>query len=175
MPDVSPALPVAGQPNATEEPKIITALGQLVAAVNDVDSDQLQGALANALGVNSGATTRRGRNAPATTEITVTSATFVTHANDADITVTQPSLGVTLLIASVDGHGANGNGPQVGVRVDGVTNVPLGSFSGNSYSTLNTIVPQDRPGAHTYRFVYTVNTGTAFFATRSLCVVTLGF
>jgi hypothetical protein len=77
MPDISPSIPVVGQPNSTEEPKIVTALTQLVAAVNDVDSAQitdgavqaadLQSTLADALGVNTG-TIRRGKSIIATTE-----------------------------------------------------------------------------------------------------------
>lgn len=41
MPDINPALPIIGQPDATEDPKVVTALTQLVAAVNDVDSAQI--------------------------------------------------------------------------------------------------------------------------------------
>lgn len=48
-PDISPSIPVVGQPNSTEEPKLVTALTQLVAAVNDVDSAQLAVAVAQAL------------------------------------------------------------------------------------------------------------------------------
>jgi hypothetical protein len=36
-PDINPSIPIAGQPNSSEEPKIVTALTQLVAAVNNVD------------------------------------------------------------------------------------------------------------------------------------------
>jgi hypothetical protein len=41
MPDINPSIPVIGQPDSTEEPKVVTALTQLVAAVNDVDSAQI--------------------------------------------------------------------------------------------------------------------------------------
>jgi hypothetical protein len=41
-PDINPSLPVVGQPNSSEEVKIPTALSQLVAAVNDVDSAQIK-------------------------------------------------------------------------------------------------------------------------------------
>jgi hypothetical protein len=41
MPDIAPSLPVVGQPDATEAPKIVTALSQLIAAVNNVDTDQI--------------------------------------------------------------------------------------------------------------------------------------
>jgi hypothetical protein len=41
MPDINPSLPVVGQPDSTEEPKVVTALSQLIAAVNDVDSAQI--------------------------------------------------------------------------------------------------------------------------------------
>jgi hypothetical protein len=41
MPDINPSMPIIGQPNATEEAKVLTALTQLVAAVNDVDSAQI--------------------------------------------------------------------------------------------------------------------------------------
>ena len=41
MPDINPSLPIIGQPNSTEEPKVVTALSQLIAAVNDVDSAQI--------------------------------------------------------------------------------------------------------------------------------------
>jgi microcystin-dependent protein len=47
VPDINPSIPIIGQPDATEEPKVVTALSQLIAAVNDVDSDQIQdGAIA---------------------------------------------------------------------------------------------------------------------------------
>lgn len=41
MPKINPSLPVVGQPDSTEEPKIVTALSQLVSAVDNVDSDQI--------------------------------------------------------------------------------------------------------------------------------------
>lgn len=41
MPDINPSIPVAGQPNSTEEPKIVTALTQLVGAVNNLDTANL--------------------------------------------------------------------------------------------------------------------------------------
>lgn len=41
-PDINPSIPIVGQPNSSEEPKVVTALTQLVAAVNDVDSAQIQ-------------------------------------------------------------------------------------------------------------------------------------
>lgn len=41
-PDINPSLPIVGQPDSSEEPKIVTALSQLIAAVNDVDSAQIQ-------------------------------------------------------------------------------------------------------------------------------------
>jgi len=80
MPDISPSIPVVGQSNATEEPKIVTALTQLVAAVNDVDSAQitdgviqdvdLQSALLDKLGVSAGVTVRRGKSIIAASEST---------------------------------------------------------------------------------------------------------
>jgi hypothetical protein len=78
VPDINPSIPVVGQPDATEEPKIVTALTQIVAALNDVDSAQitdgvvqsedLQSALNDKLGVSAGATVRRGKSIIATTE-----------------------------------------------------------------------------------------------------------
>jgi hypothetical protein len=78
MPDINPSIPVVGQPDATEEPKIVTALTQLVAAVNDVDSAQitdgviqsedLQSALNDKLGLSAGTTVRRGVSIIAATE-----------------------------------------------------------------------------------------------------------
>lgn len=41
MPIINPSLPTTGQPNSSEEPKIVTALSQLVGAVNNVDGTQL--------------------------------------------------------------------------------------------------------------------------------------
>lgn len=38
MPDINPSIPVVGQPDSTEEPKIVTALQSIVAAVNDIDA-----------------------------------------------------------------------------------------------------------------------------------------
>lgn len=76
-PQINPSIPIAGQPNLSEEPKIVTALSQLVAAVNNVDAAQivdgtitateLAAAVADALGVNT-ATIRRGKSIIAATE-----------------------------------------------------------------------------------------------------------
>jgi hypothetical protein len=38
---INPSIPVVGQPNSSEEPKIVTALTQLVGAVNNIDSSQI--------------------------------------------------------------------------------------------------------------------------------------
>lgn len=48
-PDINPSIPVVGQPNSSEEPKIVTALTQLVAAVNNVDTAQLADAAVTAV------------------------------------------------------------------------------------------------------------------------------
>ncbi len=42
VPDINPSLPQVGQPDSTEEPKVVTALTQLIAAVNNVDTDQIE-------------------------------------------------------------------------------------------------------------------------------------
>jgi hypothetical protein len=80
MGDINPSIPVVGQPDATEEPKIVTAFGQIVAAVNDIDSANitdgviqdvdLQSALLDKLGVSAATTTRRGKSIIATAEST---------------------------------------------------------------------------------------------------------
>lgn len=41
MADINPSLPVAGQPNSSEEPKIITALSQIIATINNLDTANL--------------------------------------------------------------------------------------------------------------------------------------
>lgn len=41
MPDISPSIPIVGQPNSSEEPKIVTALGSIVATINNLDKDNL--------------------------------------------------------------------------------------------------------------------------------------
>lgn len=78
VPQINPGLPIVGQPDSTEEPKVVTALSQLIAAVNGVDSAQiadgaiqpadLQSTLLDALGVTAGGTVRRGKSIVATTE-----------------------------------------------------------------------------------------------------------
>jgi hypothetical protein len=77
-PAINPSLPIPGQPNATEEPKIVTALSQIVAAVNAVDSsnivdgtiapDDLQSALLDKLGASSASVVRRGQSSIVTQE-----------------------------------------------------------------------------------------------------------
>jgi hypothetical protein len=41
MAAINPSLPIAGQPNSSEEPKIPTALSQLVATINNLDTANL--------------------------------------------------------------------------------------------------------------------------------------
>jgi hypothetical protein len=41
MTQINPSLPIVNQPNSTEEPKIPVALGQIVGAVNNIDSSQI--------------------------------------------------------------------------------------------------------------------------------------
>jgi hypothetical protein len=78
MGDINPSLPVVGQPDSTEEPKIVTALTQLIAAVNNVDTDQItdgaitEGLLATALqqklGLNDATQVGRGKSIITATE-----------------------------------------------------------------------------------------------------------
>jgi hypothetical protein len=103
MTQVNPSLPVVGQPDATEEPKIVTALSQIVGAVNNVDSSQitdgvvqpedLQSVLNDKLGISAGATVRRGKSIIATTE---------SRSNTAYGTLTTPDR-VTGIVLPTDG------------------------------------------------------------------------
>lgn len=48
MPDINPSIPIIGQPDSTEEPKVVTALTQLVAEVNErVEESELSDRDAN--------------------------------------------------------------------------------------------------------------------------------
>lgn len=70
-PDINPSIPIVGQPNSSEEPKVVNALTQLVGAVNNVDSDQIadgtiaagdiSSSLADFLALTVAGTTRRGK------------------------------------------------------------------------------------------------------------------
>jgi hypothetical protein len=78
VPVINPTLPIVGQPNATEEPKIVTALSQLVATINAIDSsniadgsilpDDMQSAFLDKLGASSASVIRRGQSSIVTTE-----------------------------------------------------------------------------------------------------------
>jgi hypothetical protein len=78
MPDINPSIPIPGQPNASEEPKIPTALSQIVATLNNLDDDNiaaaglsaesLTSAVSAALGLNQNGAIRRGKSIIATSE-----------------------------------------------------------------------------------------------------------
>jgi hypothetical protein len=41
MADINPSLPIVGQPNSSEEPKVTTALSQVIATINALDTANL--------------------------------------------------------------------------------------------------------------------------------------
>ena len=60
MPDINPSIPVVGQPDSTEEPKIVTALQSIVSTINALDTDNIvAGAITTALLADSAATSRK--------------------------------------------------------------------------------------------------------------------
>lgn len=185
-------LPTIGQPNSTEDSKVRSALSELQTILGgNIDATNLATVIAQYTGITTGGVSRRGYS-KATAEAGITSTAYVTDAGDADITVAQPAVGITLLIASVALHGSAWTSPgpvtgsstaRVGVRIDNSApgDVTLGTTSSASYVGVNTVFPVDQPGTHTYRFIYNTSQmggtsgGTSFFSSRVLGVVTLGF
>lgn len=147
MADIAPPTPTVGQPNSTEEPKIVTAINQLVGAVNDVEATQLASALAQVLGVSQAGTARRGKAIIPGAE-TRANAAYGTLATPDSVTVVLPTDGLifvgysSLWKMSVAGTafatifvGANQ------LKTPGSNSVPLvieTSMSGNFYGPLGT-------------------------------------
>lgn len=138
---------------------------------------QLATSFIDAVGVNT-QVARRGRFS-ASAQITTTSPTNAPTTNpaDADVVVTQPANGLTLICTQVDMHGDSVNTfGAASVRIDGSpgSEVAGATVQGNAYGTTRTVIPLFNPGSHAYRFVYGTSGTTAFFATRTLFVVTFG-
>jgi hypothetical protein len=186
MADIAPPIPTVGQPDSTEEPKIVTALNALVGAVNNVEADQLHAVLAAALGVSQAGTTRRGYAEVLTSQST-TSASYVDLATAGpSVTVNVPTNGLVLVVAQADITAPAG---QADVALTGDALTPSGIldhtgtlltlYTGpfGATSTRQQAQPYTFPassGNRTFKLQYTVAVGTGTFANRKLWVWTLG-
>lgn len=90
MPDVNLNLPIIGQDDSTEEPKVLQALTDLQDAVNSLDVENLSTDAAATLGVGA---TGRGKSIIATEE-SRTNTAYGTLATPDSVTVTMPTDGL---------------------------------------------------------------------------------
>ncbi|SRR6266487_813148 len=94
-------LPVIGQPNATEDPKTLTALTTIQTGINgNIDETNMPTATLQRLGLNSGSQVGRGKTNIATTEST-SSASYVTLTTPDQVTgIVLPTDGVIAVLFS---------------------------------------------------------------------------
>lgn len=182
MAQINPSLPVVGLSDSTEDPKIVTALSQILALVNGgLDEANLAATLLDKLGATGGGTTRRGFTLVATSETTA-STTFVDLATvGPSATVTVPTNGLVLCVASADEGTTTGGTLAASIQVVRGA-VSLGTFSqtnGPALATMTSTVFVDVPaaGAQTYKLQYKSSSGAATqtFANRKLWVVAMSF
>lgn len=165
MPDINPSIPVVGQPNSTEEPKVVTALTQLIAAVNNVDTDQIAdgtivtadlGALAVTapkIGVLPRCRVFRSTAQAITTATSTAIAAFDSETHDTDTMhdlvtntgrITVKTAGAYVFGGSAElGPSSAGAGPtrQIAIRLNGATFIAISDHpANNSFGTRMRVV-----------------------------------
>lgn len=148
---INPSLPIVNQPDSSEEPKIPTALSQILAQLNggldstniadgSIQPADIASTLADLLGITAGGVTRRGFAQVSTLE-TTTSASDVDLATlGPSVTVTVPANGLVLVHAEVDikNSVSVANGAFVTLVEDGVTIGSVLHWTGAAFQTIRT-------------------------------------